>query len=1344
MVGLTARGRIRIAFFTIQKPLSFLHHLLRMKRALLALSLILLVNAAEAQFSLVKTSPQGNTSAVPINSTVTIEFSDVVAPTSVETGFSIMSGLAGVIEFGTSVSGKLVTLTPTSTFLRSDVVTVTIFSSIKSIDGVALAGPATFQFTIAVGASNEAPPGFLDHDVGIVANWIGSADMDGDKDIDIVYVGSRVGWLENNGKAKFVNHDIMASNNVLGASIICDIDRDGHLDIVTTGWSGIGILINDGAQNFSTAATIPGNSVAYIDIADFDYNGLLDIVYYGRELVNDAYIDGTYILYNNGSTVFDKVKISSQASYKSRCGDIDNDGDVDIVQYQDHRVSVLVNNDATFTSHDIFNEEQTDIMGFTLVDLNNDQFLDLLVSTYKSYTLYTEAWLSDGTLVFEFNSDSILSWSGLTCGDFDGDGDQDIIGTEGDYIFSMQENDGSAKFIKRQVALDPVSSPGNVVSGDFDGDGDLDLAVPAFNAIKYYENSVLPFKEILPSTVKTLTHGDSDWGDFDNDGDYDLVITGNDEPNLISTVYRNDNGNLQFYSSLQGLYLSSCDWGDYDNDGDLDILLAGASTMTPEDRKPMCLVYTNEDGSFIPLESSAQQLPKFYEGEARWADFDNDGWLDIAMSGNTFSGLYRSDGRGNFFWAYDFPMLTQGGNIDVSDFDGDGDTDIVVGGGGVFRNNGNWTFSSIGGDIIGRLGGTINWADMDNDGDRDLVVGGPLFSSGSVNVYENQDSLFTRIENTDFLYQADYEGTIAAGDFDNDGLPDVLGSRGGYPPAMTILKNSGHGVLIVEHITLPAIATKAGNWVDFDNDHDLDIFAGGKLVRNNVMVENVPPVPPEQIQVDSVYNNSIYLSWDLGDDFETGSSGISYQIYVGKQSHTQDVVNANSDLSTGFRRTVVPGNTIGPHTWVTNLYGGTYYFGVQSIDASFEGSPFSVEGEVLVIGIHGPTAACKGFESSYVTSSTGEYTWQVTGGTISSGQGSDSVVIRWNSVGKGLLGIRNNKGDRNTLEVFIDLKPNPQIVGDATVCTGEQVYEVVDSLSFSTDWTTTAIDEMTMADRNKAKISWSESGEYIIVGQSFPEHFGCFTYDTLKVSVDKRPLPSISGPDMSCANRIEQYTAESISPMWTAVNGTIGEHDEQSIHVEWTSSEIPGRLYLLERSEREFCESYDSLQVTVYPLPEVPTLTRSYDTLWSSPSPNGFYKWYYNGSFVQGGSYNAAIPNVSGVFVVEVFSWYSCGRKSNPFNYIITGIDDAPLESTFAFYPNPADTRLFFELTDSYLGHCEAEIYSVTGQLVKQLDYVKLDQMLSGEIDVSVLDAGVYILNIKTNDAVHKRRIVIK
>jgi len=67
------------------------------------------------------------------------------------------------------------------------------------------------------------------------------------------------------------------------------------------------------------------------------------------------------------------------------------------------------------------------------------------------------------------------------------------------------------------------------------------------------------------------------WGDYDNDGDLDILLTGADSGwNPISQVYRNDGGAFTDISAgLTGVRYSSVAWGDYDNDGDLDILLTG-------------------------------------------------------------------------------------------------------------------------------------------------------------------------------------------------------------------------------------------------------------------------------------------------------------------------------------------------------------------------------------------------------------------------------------------------------------------------------------------------------------------------------------------------------------------------------------------------------------------------------------------------------------------------------------------------------------------------------------------------------------------------------------------------
>ena len=74
------------------------------------------------------------------------------------------------------------------------------------------------------------------------------------------------------------------------------------------------------------------------------------------------------------------------------------------------------------------------------------------------------------------------------------------------------------------------------------------------------------------------------WGDYDNDGDLDILLIGYSNGGPVSKIYHNNGDNTfteQTSISLIGVYYSSAAWGDYDNDGDLDILLTGYSNSGP-------------------------------------------------------------------------------------------------------------------------------------------------------------------------------------------------------------------------------------------------------------------------------------------------------------------------------------------------------------------------------------------------------------------------------------------------------------------------------------------------------------------------------------------------------------------------------------------------------------------------------------------------------------------------------------------------------------------------------------------------------------------------------------------
>jgi hypothetical protein len=142
-------------------------------------------------------------------------------------------------------------------------------------------------------------------------------------------------------------------------------------------------------------------------------------------------------------------------------------------------------------------------------------------------------------------------------------------------------------------------------------------------------------------------YGSVAWGDYDGDGDLDILLTGRDNASqLVARVYRNDpsGGGRVFVdigASLLGVEYSSAVWGDYDNDGDLDILLSGWDGFRANSK-----IYRNEGGgTFL---DSGFYLPGTSYSVAAWGDYDSDGNLDFILSGSIgpygATPIYQLDG----------------------------------------------------------------------------------------------------------------------------------------------------------------------------------------------------------------------------------------------------------------------------------------------------------------------------------------------------------------------------------------------------------------------------------------------------------------------------------------------------------------------------------------------------------------------------------------------------------------------------------------------------------------------------------------------------------------------------
>jgi hypothetical protein len=171
--------------------------------------------------------------------------------------------------------------------------------------------------------------------------------------------------------------------------------------------------------------------------------------------------------------------------------------------------------------------------------------------------------------------------------DYDADGDPDLLLTGEDTIFShisrIYRNDGGS-FTDVGASLEQVNNCA-VAWADPDADGDLDFVLSGHImtgqlVFHFYRNDGLLGFFDAPVNVPGLFGSSCSWGDADNDGDVDLLVSGDHGSMKITRIYRNDGGNEfnDAAAGLPGVSTGTSTWGDYDNDGDLDILLTGAQS----------------------------------------------------------------------------------------------------------------------------------------------------------------------------------------------------------------------------------------------------------------------------------------------------------------------------------------------------------------------------------------------------------------------------------------------------------------------------------------------------------------------------------------------------------------------------------------------------------------------------------------------------------------------------------------------------------------------------------------------------------------------------------------------
>src|SRR5262249_41641384 len=293
------------------------------------------------------------------------------------------------------------------------------------------------------------------------------------------------------------------------------------------------------------------------------------------------------------------------------------------------------------------------------------------------------------------------------------------------------------------------------------------------------------------------------FGDFDGDGKLDLYIA---EGSVQGTESKSDeffrglgNGTFQYYAREAGIEISvnrgRCSvFFDYDNDGKLDLFVKNFSGVNR-------LYKNNGDRTFTIVPDGGGLMDATsgvdHGSIVSIADYDNDGFMDIAITGDgDAQALYKNMGNGTFVdvTAVALPDTRPSAKgLAWGDYNNDGFIDLCVVRGGdldhlgvtLYRNNGDGTFTNVTTEAgVADTGNTWApfWGDYDNDGFLDLFItkaGETVLGPGNANLlyHNNGDGTFTnRAAEEGVDLQDDYSlhRGAAWADYNNDGFLDLL------------------------------------------------------------------------------------------------------------------------------------------------------------------------------------------------------------------------------------------------------------------------------------------------------------------------------------------------------------------------------------------------------------------------------------------------------------------------------------------------------------------------------------------------------------------------------------------
>ena len=686
--------------------------------------------------------------------------------------------------------------------------------------------------------------------------------------VDIEHNGSMDMIIANNGQANLVwtndgSGTFIDSGQTLGTSnsqalATGDVDKNGTLDLVVANNGQANKLwTNDGSGNFTDAAQNMGNSntldIALADVdkdGDFDIitgnNGQANLIWLNDNTTPGTFTDSGQSLNSAGNTTAIAV------------GDVDNDGDLDIVTGNNGQANrVWLNDNGTPGTYN----DSLQLLGssntttITLHDVNDDGSLDIIEGNNGQAN---RIWRNNGSGVFTDSGQSLGNSATTTIDvyDIDSDGKLDIIEGIDGQANVVWVNNGSGVFTDSLQRLGSNNTQSLIISDiDKDGDGDIIEANNNTGANLVWLNSLFGTWGDVNFTKANTVVGDSfstrsvALGDLNNDGYLDLIsgnrandnITG--EPNQVFLNNGNGSGDFTFSQNLGPTptdiaQTQQIKLFDIDRDGDLDFVSTNNIDLDTS------IIWLNDGAGIFTQGQLLVNTISNRISAVNFADINLDGDIDILL-GSGLDNLAFNNVANVFTDSTQTldPLSTR--EIEVSDVNHDGFVDLIncdfgsgaASGGSVWLNTpinpGIFT------DSLQALNGTfdnqclsLDIADFNGNGSTDIIFGNRTTGVSGVDanrvMLNDGSGVFTQSQT---LGNSD-TSEVVTGDIDGDGDIDIVAANNDQGNIVWI--NNGSGIFSADGIPLGANDARSMTIGDIDNDGDLDLIEGIAGQGNNI------------------------------------------------------------------------------------------------------------------------------------------------------------------------------------------------------------------------------------------------------------------------------------------------------------------------------------------------------------------------------------------------------------------------------------------------------------------------------------------------------------------------------